>query len=236
MLGALIGAGASIIGGLIGKSEAKKNRELQLAAAKNGIQWRVKDALKAGVHPLYAVGAPGVNIAPTEVSGLGPALADAGQDVGRAVDAMSDRGERLDGYTKALRALQLSRGQLENELLRSQIAQLRQAAHPPAPVIAGRVVKDQSRVPSDMRVVPPERTPAAHAGIMWETNPYWMDAQSWENIYGDSELSSTGYGVSKGVADYYWNVYSPYNPRSTLTRFRKAYRPKYGVPGLRSWK
>lgn len=34
--------------------------DVDYKGAKRGIRWRVKDAKKAGIHPLYAIGAPGV--------------------------------------------------------------------------------------------------------------------------------------------------------------------------------
>lgn len=40
------------------------NRDLQKEFAQNSIQWRVDDAKKAGIHPLYALGAQGASYTP----------------------------------------------------------------------------------------------------------------------------------------------------------------------------
>lgn len=54
VLSTAIKAGASILGGVLGKSET------DYTGAKEGITWRVQDAKRAGIHPLYALGAPGI--------------------------------------------------------------------------------------------------------------------------------------------------------------------------------
>lgn len=131
ILGSLISAGSSLIGGLLGRDEAKDNIKMQLAFAKNGIQWKAQDALKAGIHPLYAMGAPTMSFQ-NVVSGMPEAVANAGQDISRAVAAGMDEGQKSDAYTTALRALQLQRGGLENELLRTQIAKLNAPGTPPS--------------------------------------------------------------------------------------------------------
>lgn len=65
VIGGGIGAGASIIGGLIGNAldnktsqeNFQKNYNMQKEFAQNSIQWKVQDALKAGISPLAALGA-----------------------------------------------------------------------------------------------------------------------------------------------------------------------------------
>ena len=107
-LSGLIGGLGSIVGGLFNKDEADKNRAFQLAAAKNSIQWRVQDAQKAGVHPLYALGAPTFSPSPV-MSGLGDSIANAGQDISRAVEATADNPERFAAAaSRQLTSLQLS--------------------------------------------------------------------------------------------------------------------------------
>ena len=78
----------SIVGGLIAadasKSNAKRNIRYQEKFAKQGIQWRVKDAKTAGIHPLAALNSGGAVYTPVnDDSGaqLGAAIADAGTKV-----------------------------------------------------------------------------------------------------------------------------------------------------------
>lgn len=90
----------------------------QLEAAQNSVLWRIQDAQRAGVHPLYALGAQGVNLAPSfvgtsGVSGGSPQASGVsaqgssygaaqvapvpntfGQDIGRAIQAQMTKGER----------------------------------------------------------------------------------------------------------------------------------------------
>lgn len=64
IIGAAIGAGGALLGGKISnKNNARlqnemwnRNYQAQKEFAQNSIQWRVQDAKKAGIHPLYAMG------------------------------------------------------------------------------------------------------------------------------------------------------------------------------------
>jgi hypothetical protein len=124
----------------MGRSAQKKQEKaalrqeaLQREFAQNAIQWKVKDAKAAGISPLYALGANTHSYAPVSVGGGGytPDLGAMGQDIGRAIDATRSPGAKIDAYTKTVRDLSLQRMGLENELLSSQIAKVRQAGQPP---------------------------------------------------------------------------------------------------------
>lgn len=149
MLGNLISAGANLLGGILGNNaeeeNAKRNIRMQKEFAQQGIRWKVEDAKAAGVHPLYALGANTHSFAPVSVGGssLAQGLSAAGQDIGRAVHATSTEAERSTAFTKASQELQLQRMGLENELLASQIAKVRQAGSVPAmPSIGSRHLID----------------------------------------------------------------------------------------------
>jgi len=120
MLGALLGAAGSIGSALLGNSAASKQAKLQKQFAKNAIQWKVADAEKAGIHPLYALGANTVSYSPVSVGT--PDLGAMGQDIGQAIDRVANPSEKAGG---ALAALTLERAGLENDLLRAQIARAR---------------------------------------------------------------------------------------------------------------
>lgn len=160
MIPALIGAGASIIGGLIASKKSEKavnrtnatqmqvadrNIELQKQFAREGIQWRVEDAKKAGIHPLAALGAQTHSFSPVAVGSAVPdfsPLAQAGQDVARAIHATRDPGAKIDAYTKTVQDLTVQRMGLENQILEaqlaSQIAKVNQPGTPPGiPTAAG---------------------------------------------------------------------------------------------------
>lgn len=136
MIGNLIAAGTSLLGGILGQNKqekiAKQNIQLQKDFAQQGIQWKVADAKAAGIHPLYALGAQTHSFAPVSVGdSLSPALANAGQDIGRAINATSDGTTRQAAIAQATTRLALERAGLENELLRSQIRRNNSAGTPP---------------------------------------------------------------------------------------------------------
>jgi len=135
IIGGLIGAGASLLGGSNAQKSQEKmaaeNIRLQKEFAQSGIQWKVADAKAAGVHPLAALGASTLSFSPVSVgSPAGAGISSAGQFLGRALAATDTAGGRT---TSAVEALTLERAGLENELLRSQIARVNQQIGPPMP-------------------------------------------------------------------------------------------------------
>lgn len=120
MLGAILGGIGSIASSFLGKSAADQQADNQIKFAKNAIQWKVADATKAGIHPLYALGANTTSYSPVSVGQ--PDLGAMGQDIGSAIDRVSNPTEKTSG---ALAALSLERAGLENDLLRAQIARAR---------------------------------------------------------------------------------------------------------------
>lgn len=166
MLGSIIGAVGSLIGGQSAKKEARRQERVQREFAQHGIRWKVDDARAAGLHPLAALGASTSSYQPVAVGDSG--YASAGQDLGRAIDSTRTAPERDAAYTQALQRLQLERGGLENELLRSQIARLRQAggsgpamASGDDPIVEAR--NAAARLPAEMiraaaRYLPKRRT------------------------------------------------------------------------------
>lgn len=120
--GSLISGGFGLAGGAINasasKSAAREQARLQREFAQNGIQWRVADAKKAGIHPLYALGANTATYTPVsqDSSGLGNAVADAGAYLGKAVDGAIDKDTRRELEQQNLLYTQLMReGQLEEQ-------------------------------------------------------------------------------------------------------------------------
>lgn len=150
MIPALIGAGASILGGILAsksaKSQQEDNYEAQKEFAQQGIRWKVADAQAAGVHPLFALGGNTASYSPSPIVAGDYGLGAAGQDIGRAIAAGSTQEERQEEkypspeashsrlVQEQLPRLQLERAHLENELLRSRIARENSAQlGPPIP-------------------------------------------------------------------------------------------------------
>lgn len=137
--GAAVG---SQIGGFIGnmfgssgmsdRKSAALAYEYQQRLNQNAISDRVADARRAGVHPLFALGA---NVNPGSVHVAGGSQRDSwtdqGQDLSRSIAAMLPQAERTDA--KVANQLQLENMGLQNDLLRSQIARERSQLGPGMP-------------------------------------------------------------------------------------------------------
>lgn len=135
MLGNILGAVGGLVGSIFGRKQAEKDAKrqeaLQREFAQNGIKWKVEDAKRSGIHPLYALGAQTTSYSPVSI---GNDFAQVGQNLGRAMDATRTSSERNSAYATTVQELQLKRMGLENELLASQIANIRQAgSKPPFP-------------------------------------------------------------------------------------------------------
>lgn len=121
----LIGAGGSILGGLIGnrnnRSTVADQATLQREFAQHGIRWKVADAKAAGLHPLYAIGAQGASYSPTTITdSMGPAVAEAAQQIGSGIHAEANRRTRARELHQQ-RQLQREEIILGQQRLRSQI-------------------------------------------------------------------------------------------------------------------
>lgn len=138
--GALAGAFEGILGGNKEKEAHRRQREF----AQNSIQWRVADAEKAGVHPLFALGAPPISYSPAYVGDSGPNVSQMGQDISRALMAQMDEQERSAAARMALQRheLDMERGRTEIELLRSQIARANSSQLGPGVPVAGATLPE----------------------------------------------------------------------------------------------
>lgn len=202
MIGSLISAGANLIGGLFGKSSADKaaaqnmqiaqqNMQMQKDFAQQGIRWKVEDAKAAGIHPVYALGAPTTSFSPISFSAtadnsMANAISRMGSDVGGAIDKTRTTPERQTAFNTAAQALTLEKGALENEVLRSQLARIKQANNPPMPVVADKA--DPFTVPEASKSE--ERPPLMFGGNRWLTNPNTSPMKAWEDQYGDDGWAS----------------------------------------------
>lgn len=178
-----IAAGSSLLGGLMSSRSASKDRAaaaalnaeniaLQREFAQNGIRWKAEDAQRAGIHPLYALGATTHSFSPVTAfashnDGMAEGFANAGQNIGRAVQAGLTQPNRT---AAKLETLALERADLENELLRSQIAREKSQLGPPIPPahgpgMFGSVGGTGPLVP--VEEVPLQRT-QAHAEKPWQ--------------------------------------------------------------------
>lgn len=170
---------------------------LQREFASTGIQMRARDAVAAGIHPVFALGgggaaynAPAMNIQTPTASGIpqggGPLLSqyagnamaglgNMGQDLSRALMATMTQAQRDVAFDQTARDLQLANMTLKNELLSSQIAKLKSQTGPGLPdkgVVLGQ--DDET-----------DRTQLFISGERLKTEPGTSDTQKFADRYGE---------------------------------------------------
>lgn len=191
---AAISAGANLLGGYLDRearedsnkanaAQAAQNRADQFHFAENSIKMRVDDANRSGVHPIYALGSPGMSFSPVSVgnvpeTGMGTALGNMGQDISRSVAAYRPPGEKVAAVQTAQQtasnALDLDTKKLNNEILRVKLAGMTQPGTPPG------VTFD---VPENPKI---EQNPKLMAGgRRVDTNPNTSPQKAFEDRYGD---------------------------------------------------
>lgn len=181
MLGALIGAGATLAGGLLNRSSQEKQAKLQKEFAQKGIQWRAADAEAAGISKLYALGANTTSYSPVSVGGgVGDALSTAGQNIGRAVDATASPAARAGHLATEIASTQLEGLKIDNDIKRADLlarSNLRsQPGTPPAilnsettPLLAGQ---GNAAIKLERKLVPSGDAPHRSFGVNPEVDFY----------------------------------------------------------------
>lgn len=203
-LGPALAAGASLLGGFLGRENQEdqraKNEALQREFAQNSIQWRVADAKKAGIHPLYAMGSP--TMSPSvgvQSDPLAASLGAMGQDVSRAMTALNPPAEKFNVTQTALQDLQLTNMTLKNDLLAAHIAKLKQAGNPP-----GVPIGDITQVPTDPKVPSNKRLVMGGEEVL--VDPGWSPTQDVADMYGDENpVVQYIYGPLKMWKDWMYN-------------------------------
>ncbi|QXP44322.1 MAG: DNA pilot protein [Arizlama microvirus] len=131
------------------REQFDRNEALQREFAANGIRWRVADAKAAGLHPLAALGSSGSSFSPITVGGggsysvdrqydrgsdIGASLSNMGQGIGRAMAATQTKAEKVaTAFELARQQQELTRGDLENQILASRLAVAQQGSGPGMP-------------------------------------------------------------------------------------------------------
>lgn len=202
-LGQLAGGLSGLFGGSnnnaalnASRINADQDRAFQMAAATQGIRWKVADAKAAGIHPLFALGAPTFSPSPTSLlsdsgggSDVGRSLSMMGQGVERALMAAAPQNERDATMGGIMTELGIERARLQNDLLRAQIGSLAARVGPdqigpPGPSVgaAGPLPGQTNAVFGKYEAKPPEvlnpqpTNAGAQAGpaqpsVRWERNP-----------------------------------------------------------------
>lgn len=126
LVGTALSMGSDLYGGYMSNEFAADQSlaaaNLQREFAQMGIQWRVQDAMKAGIHPLAALGASTHSGQPTIVGdSMGPAIARAGQTL---ADRITQKYERQ--IHERMQVAQLENAKREGMILDRQARNLDQ--------------------------------------------------------------------------------------------------------------
>lgn len=132
---ALIGAASDLIGGHLNREAQEDanlaNANLQRELAQSGITWRVQDAKRAGLHPLFALGAAGAQASPSFQVMADDSFSRAGQNLSRAATAFSaDERELVAARLEGIKA-QTFKDFAIGSAAAAEAAKLRQSANPP---------------------------------------------------------------------------------------------------------
>lgn len=199
-----IGAAVGGVAGLIssGRSQANAaklnqlNYEHQKEFAQNGIRWKVADAKAAGLHPLAALGASTAQYTPATAIGDSPDwsfLADAGQSIGRAVDAKRTQQERVEQQQKqdTAFALKAENQKAENDLIRAQTASIQQDMVLRQAKASEQAVRTQQQVPAMPSL---GRDGSVIAGQGDATSPAGIEAKPAEIVVNDPQTRTAEAG------------------------------------------
>lgn len=192
----------SLVGGLFGNQSAKKReqeaRRWQEQMDNSKLQRMTADAKKAGIHPIAALGHSLSSPAPTVIGR--ESYSDMGQNVGRALDAVTTGNAKLDDFTRTSQALQLERMQLENAVIRGQLVNsavrtVQQPGNPP--VFADRDLPRGRNEDGESRAT-------VNVGpLVLEQHPDYSDADVAQRRYGES--ADWIEGPLNRAADMKWN-------------------------------
>lgn len=207
MWGSIVGGIGSVVGGVLGLQSQKQsaanaeklnqlNYEHQKEFAQNGIRWKVADAKAAGLHPLAALGASTAQYTPATAIGDSPDwsfLADAGQSIGRAVDAKRTQQERVEQQQKqdAVFALKAENQKAENDLIRAQTASIQQDMVLRQAKASEQAVRTQQQVPAMPSL---GRDGSVIAGQGDATSPAGIEAKPAEIVVNDPQTRTAEAG------------------------------------------
>lgn len=235
MLPALIAAGTSILGGILGKNQADKQAKLQQQFAQNGIQWKVEDAKKAGIHPLYALGANTVSYNPVGVGDWTQSIAQSGQDIGRAINASRTGSARVDAYTATAQNLTLRKMDLENQVLAAQLARINQTQTPPFPgdnnLIPGQ--GNSGIVSQGVKTIPMERNASKEGALHQEAGvvsdkTFSKTTTGWAPIYSKDVMDRM---EEDAIGSLQWSLRNRMAPVVS----QKHFDPPFPAPGGQFW-
>jgi hypothetical protein len=185
-IGNVFNAGAQILGGVMSdRSTSRQNAQnvaYQREFAQKGVQWKVEDAKRAGLHPLYALGANTTSFSPIPVTGsaTGDAIARGASNIAKNMSQSKMKKLQTD----------LVEAQIQESRSRS-IAALAQAkaTNAEADFVTKQAIESAHRRDTQLKV----------NDIPITKDTAWSDTQDMEDRYGD--VAGAIYGLAVGGAD-----------------------------------
>lgn len=199
--------------------------DVQKQFAKHGIRWRVEDAIAAGVHPLYALGANTTSFSPVSVGGSsgrssGERFAQFGQDITRAIDTTRTGPERLQAR---LGALAVQRGELENILLASQIARLNGAGGSGTVFPGIDVQPSKSISPSSNRGVEAAAPPGSVVYVGYDGRPMMAPNQQLSESMEGNWPVGMFQNLAHNTVPFYWDRFKKFARENNFINGRNRY-------------
>lgn len=187
----LISAGSQLAGGVIqggaNKKEGKRAWRRTKTLNQNQIQWRVKDAKAAGIHPLAALGmSPIGNAVPSTGSVMGDAVANAGSAVAQGVansslnkQAVAESQARILEMTTRARANQAEAEFTDQQRVNSLISMFKSPGRPAMNTPFGEVYELPGKPKAPPKYLDPNTRPVSrqHAQMLEDVTPGAMKGE-----------------------------------------------------------
>lgn len=186
----------------------REERAWQEMMMSRGLSMRVKDAKRAGLHPLAALGA---QISSPVVSQPQAPLPNYPK-FGRTIQAPSPVDEAN------IRLINKQADFIDEQIADSRLARLTQSVTPEQTVM--------------VEEVPSQRTTHLQTGskLPWATNPNWVDAEALTKRYGESELLEMALALIIGSADLQYQSRIFRDAKGSGGRDGPAFLYKYVTP------
>lgn len=172
----LIGAVGSFFGGKKKPPNFDDQMWMNQQAAGKMMEATFGKAKELGINPLYAAGLVSPNVPQWQSfggdtsTGWADTAMEMGQNIGRAIGAIQSDDERAFSAITAKQAVE--RGELENELLKTQIAQMRSANNPPVFNGGHQIVPGQAQTSTGLAATI-ANIPTNKLGVADQMDPFW---------------------------------------------------------------
>lgn len=207
---------------------ARQNYEQQKEFAQNGIQWKVEDAKKAGIHPLAALGASTATTSGTHQVGggssggdLARSLGDMGQSVSRAIQATATADQRVMSNLQIENAkTELAGKEIDNQIKLNQLNQMNQVGPAFPSANDPHMIPGQGNAMRGVKIVPSESTaseagrPGIQAGLI---NSLQYTREPHGNIGIAPSQQAKERNEDDFIAESMWHLKNRFNPPAPRT-------------------